>query len=69
MRYRLLIVAVLIAMAAVQGRAQSTNPHALVEHYATLYHSSQSSSPQSSMSSLIGMRVLFLTKERKASCS
>ena len=37
MRYRLLIVAVLIAMAAVKGRAQSTNPHALVEHYATLY--------------------------------
>ncbi len=25
-------------MAAVQGRAQSTNPHELVEHYATLYH-------------------------------
>lgn len=38
MRRRLLIAAVLIAMAAVQGRAQSTNPLSLVEHYATLYN-------------------------------
>jgi soluble lytic murein transglycosylase len=38
MRRRLSIAAVVIAMVAVQGRAQSTNPRALVEHYATLYN-------------------------------
>jgi soluble lytic murein transglycosylase len=38
MRHRLLIVAVLIAMAAVRGSAQSTNAHMLVEHYAKHYN-------------------------------
>jgi len=38
MRRRLLIGAVLIAMATVQGRTQSMNPRTLVLHYAALYH-------------------------------
>ena len=38
MRRRLLIGAVLIAMATVQGRTQSMNPRTLVSRYAALYH-------------------------------